>query len=137
MSLSITVTGGIGPVMERMKRAMEGLIRRTADLAETEMRRRAPVRTGELRRSIKKRIDVPNLSAEIGPGVKYAIFVEMGTRPHVIRPVRARALRFEVGGEVVFAAYVHHPGTKPQPFVRGTAEEVRRRIPGLWLEAWR
>jgi predicted transposase YdaD len=35
--------------------------------------------------------------------------VERGTRPHIIRPKRARALRFVVGGETVFAAYVVQP----------------------------
>lgn len=44
----------------------------------------------------------------------YASYIERGTRPHVIRPVRARMLRFTVGqGTVVFAREVHHPGTKP------------------------
>ncbi|MFE0545213.1 hypothetical protein [Streptomyces sp. NPDC058891] len=45
-------------------------------------------------------------------------FVIEGTRPHVIRPRRARALRFEVGGQVVFAAYARHPGTRPNPFLQ-------------------
>ncbi|MDX3345874.1 hypothetical protein PV387_03345 [Streptomyces sp. ME02-6987-2C] len=44
-------------------------------------------------------------------------FVLNGTRPHVIRPRRAKALRFEAGGEVVFAAYARHPGTRPNNFM--------------------
>ncbi|WP_326813932.1 MULTISPECIES: hypothetical protein [unclassified Streptomyces] len=44
-------------------------------------------------------------------------FVLDGTRPHVIRPRRAKALRFEVGGRVVYAAYVRHPGTRPNDFM--------------------
>ncbi|WP_327594709.1 hypothetical protein [Streptomyces chartreusis] len=40
-----------------------------------------------------------------------------GTRPHLIRPRRARALRFEVGGDVVFAKLVRHPGTRPNNFL--------------------
>jgi hypothetical protein len=44
----------------------------------------------------------------------YATYIERGTRPHVIRPVRARMLRFTTKqGQVVFAREVHHPGTKP------------------------
>jgi hypothetical protein len=39
-----------------------------------------------------------------------------GTRPHTIVPNRARALRFEVGGTVVFAMRAEHPGTAPDPF---------------------
>ncbi|MFF5968283.1 hypothetical protein ACFY64_32075 [Streptomyces collinus] len=44
-------------------------------------------------------------------------FVLDGTRPHIIRPRRARALRF-VDGRVVFAAYARHPGTRPNPFLQ-------------------
>ncbi|MFB8347909.1 hypothetical protein [Streptomyces niveus] len=44
-------------------------------------------------------------------------FVLDGTRPHIIRPRRAKALRFAVGGRVVFAAYVRHPGTRANNFM--------------------
>ncbi|WP_406321865.1 hypothetical protein [Streptomyces sp. NBC_00519] len=44
-------------------------------------------------------------------------FVIDGTRPHIIRPRRARALRFEVDGRTVFAAYARHPGTRPNKFL--------------------
>lgn len=43
-------------------------------------------------------------------------FVIEGTAPHEIRAKNARALAFEVGGELVFATSVHHPGTKANPF---------------------
>lgn len=45
------------------------------------------------------------------------IYVHNGTRPHLIRPRRARALRFVVDGQVVFARLVRHPGTSPSPFL--------------------
>ncbi|WP_326597126.1 hypothetical protein [Streptomyces sp. NBC_01803] len=48
------------------------------------------------------------------PATRYVLD---GTRPHVIRPRRRQALRFEVGGRTVFAAYVRHPGTRPNPFL--------------------
>lgn len=38
---------------------------------------------------------------------------ETGTKKHIIRPVRAKFLRFQVGGDIVFSLLVHHPGTKP------------------------
>ena len=41
------------------------------------------------------------------------LYVIGGTRPHVIRPVRARALKFNVGGRTVYAKVVMHPGSQP------------------------
>lgn len=61
-------------------------------------------------------------------GVKYAVFVEYGTKAHTITPNDADALNFEVGGSEVFAQRVEHPGTEPQPFMRTAAEETQRRI---------
>jgi len=59
-----------------------------------------------------------------------AVYLEFGTRPHTITPKAAKALRFaaspggarlsgspRVGASVVFARVVHHPGTKPYPFM--------------------
>ena len=45
------------------------------------------------------------------------IWVHNGTRPHLIRPRRARALRFVVDGQVVFAKVVRHPGWRGDPFL--------------------
>ncbi|MGW1501186.1 hypothetical protein ACWCQW_21845 [Streptomyces mirabilis] len=46
------------------------------------------------------------------------LFVLEGTRPHIIRPRRAKGvLRFEVDGQVVFAKVVRHPGTRPNNFL--------------------
>ncbi len=44
----------------------------------------------------------------VGTVVPYAIPVELGTRPHIIRARNARALHF---GNI-FVKSVHHPGTK-------------------------
>jgi hypothetical protein len=56
--------------------------------------------------------------------VDYAKFVHDGTRPHVIRPRQAQALRFLVGGRVVYAKVVHHPGTRARPFLDQAAREI-------------
>ncbi|HLL36191.1 MAG TPA: hypothetical protein VK545_20440 [Streptomyces sp.] len=44
-------------------------------------------------------------------------YVVNGTRPHIIRPRRRKALRFDIGGRTVFAAVVRHPGTQPNNFL--------------------
>jgi len=48
------------------------------------------------------------------PAVGYVI---NGTRPHQIRPRTKKALRFTVGGRVVFAKLVNHPGTQANDFL--------------------
>ena len=50
-------------------------------------------------------------------------YLEFGTRPHVIE-VKEGALKFEVGGETVYATRVFHPGTKPLGFVRLTQDDL-------------
>jgi len=106
-----------------------------ADYAYKTMKKKAPKRTGKLRKSIRR--VRRGFEAYVFPTVPYAMFVEYGTRPHLIRPVRASVLRFvSRSGQVVYTRLVRHPGTKPQPFIRETAEEVRRRIPMFWREVW-
>lgn len=56
------------------------------------------------------------------PAAKYVIF---GTRKHIIRPRRARVLRFEVEGRPTFAKIVHHPGYRGDNFM---AEALRQAL---------
>lgn len=44
-------------------------------------------------------------------------FVLDGTRPHLIRPRRAKALHFYVDGSEVFTRLVRHPGTRANNFL--------------------
>lgn len=85
-----------------------------------------PVRTGRLRAANAAVVDAPTPfrceGALVNP-TSYALDVHQGTPPHRIEPVNARALRFEIGGEVVFSAYVNHPGTRPRPFLAEGAIE--------------
>ena len=99
------------------------------------VRQEAPVKTGDLRRSVQQRSS--GLEGEVSVGAPYAVFVASGTQPHIIRPVRARALRFEVGSEVVFAMRVQHPGTKANPFVKRAADRLLRLIPELFERIWK
>lgn len=74
------------------------------------------------------------VTATIGTPTPQANYQEYGTRPHIIRPRRARALRFVVGGRVVFAQVVHHPGNRARPRFFPT---LRRRYQGALASAWR
>jgi len=92
-------------------------------------------KTGNLGRSIRIGAQTER-SVTVIAGANYASFVEYGTRPHEITPRAAKALRFAVGGNrrlsgsprsgapVVFARRVHHPGTKPYPFLVPAAKRA-------------
>lgn len=116
-------------------RVLQPLITSLAERGEALMREKAPRRTGRLMGSIHR--EVRSLEAVIGPRAPYAIYVEFGTRPHEIRPIHARALRFEAEGHIIFAAWVQHPGTRPQPFIREAAENLSGEIGGVFRRMWR
>lgn len=99
-----------------------------ADDLGKELRRVAPFDEGYLRNHIK--VIAVHDGIEIYMP-EYALYVEFGTKPHVIRPKLKKALKFESGKKarlesgksdknIVFAKEVRHPGTKPQPFIRNT-----------------
>lgn len=94
------------------RRKLEERTERVADYA----RREAPGRMGEY---VDWRVveDGRGLHGVVTCDHPAVTFVLEGTRPHVIRPKRAKALRFEVGGEVVFAQRVRHPGTRANDFM--------------------
>jgi hypothetical protein len=77
-------------------------------------------RTGQLQRATEYKVVKLRSGAKItllNPK-PYAAAIDKGASPHVIRPRRARALRFIArGGSVVFAQKVNHPGNKPYKFL--------------------
>jgi len=82
----------------------------------TVLKRTCPVNGGRLKNSIKQRTEGKGVNIYM---VDYALHVEYGTAPHIIRPVNGKALKFKgSNGEDVFAKQVNHPGTRPQPFIR-------------------
>lgn len=89
--------------------------------------------------------------------VSYASFVDAGTAPHAIRPRlgagvsgpaqpgqgrrsrgRGRAfLRFEIGGRVIYARAVHHPGTRATGFAGDAAMTAERLVVREVEVGWR
>lgn len=114
-----------------LNRTMRGASRRELEIAARQVMNRAkvlaPVDTGRLRASIRiesRRTFTLRSVFTVGSDVSYAPMVHDGTRPHTIRPKRAQALRFRVGGRVVYAKVVHHPGTRARPFLDRALREV-------------
>ena len=114
-------------VEAQLRRAVTARAIQVFTVAETRMLtdldQAVPVKTGQLKRSRRSAARYGATSAsvtieyppEARPGagvVDVATFTDKGTRPHVSVPRRAKALRFTVGGRVIFARKVHHPGTK-------------------------
>jgi hypothetical protein len=108
--------------IERMLRLPGGLVYRNMERrvrrVEAEAIRRAPGSMGHTIRAQIRRGPGGDFQGVINVRHPAALYVIGGTRPHVIRPVRARALRFTIGGQVVYAKAVMHPGTKPNDFLR-------------------
>lgn len=123
-----------------------------------EAKRIVPRKTSNLGRTIRVG-DVNARQAEIKAGgqmkVGYARYVEEGTKPHIIRPVRRKALawggprtlggRLRVSGGVTarpthFAKVVHHPGTRAHPYLvpglqKAAKEQGVKSLVKLWNDA--
>lgn len=109
--------------IERMLRLPGGIVYRNMERrvrrVEQEAIRRAP---GSMKQGIRVGIGR-------GPGGEFrgtvtsthpaSIYVLNGTRPHRIFPRSpGGVLRFTIGGRVVYARYVNHPGTTANPFLQ-------------------
>lgn len=103
------------------------LMGHVAGLVKAEASVRAPVKTGNLRRSIRIGRVTDNF-AEIVVDAKYAAMVERGTRPHIIVPRNRKVLAWggsrRLSGSLrtgakatTFARRVNHPGTRAKPFL--------------------
>jgi hypothetical protein len=54
----------------------------------------------------------------IGSEVKYALAHHEGTKPHIIKPDKAKALRFTAGTRVIYSRAVRHPGTRANRYLK-------------------
>lgn len=121
--------GAASQVQEVLAKRINSIDRQIAAQAKMNV----PVKTGNLGRSIEpdalKVTGLFTVTGGVTANANYAAAVELGTRPHVIRPKGGkRALKFNVGGRTVFATSVNHPGTRPRPFLKNAAETVIRRL---------
>ncbi len=97
--------------------------------------KRNPTPPGRLRETIVS-YSIGEKKWRLHAQAPYAAYVELGTRPHEIRPRDAKELRwtnatpggYEVGvagGFMHFSKLVHHPGTKPNSFLRAAVTANR------------
>lgn len=97
---------------------------------------------------VRKYIKPNSISINIfptGENAKIWVFVDEGTKPHIIVPKRAKRLRFQTGyisktlarpartvsgggkytGDVVYAKRVEHPGNEARNFTGEIAEDIK------------
>jgi len=110
------------------------LIEKLADVAYASAFYGAPWRTGRLAQSIVK--EIGNGEATIAALASHARFVMFGTAPPDISPMNARVLAFNVGGKLIFASLVHHPGTKPNPFMQNAVEDAGSKAEETFAKLW-
>lgn len=137
MNVSVTIKGL--PELERRLKAIGdtgSFMRDYAILAVGEQKKLAPVKTGNLRRTIHIG-QVTKRSATTVASANYAAAVEFGTRAHEIRPRNRKALRWKgKAGGVVFASRVRHPGTRKQPYMVPGAERAVHGLRDRLIERW-
>lgn len=81
-----------------------------------------PHQGGELKASIEHHLEAHTLI--VHAHASYSAFVELGTRPHIISAQGPWPLWSPVTNRH-FGHTVHHPGTRPQPFLRTALYRVR------------
>jgi len=121
---------------DKISEALSELIKASTQDVEDFVKDITPVKTGRLKDSVRSEV----LSAHeyrviVGSAdAYYASFVFHGTRPHVIEPNNAKALRFEVNGRIIFARKVFHPGTEPIPLWMYLVESIHTTLPKVAQE---
>jgi hypothetical protein len=105
------------------------------------------ITTGTWKRKVKFQVTIVGLAtASIGTDNEIYGYVDKGTRPHIIRPKTAKALRFNTvfraktipnqlrtragmsGPPVAHALEVHHPGNEPRNFTKTIAKRSEARF---------
>lgn len=109
---------------------LEGLVQKAALVVERDAKKKAPKRTGALRRSIETKVenDGNTVTATVFSPLEYAPYVEYGTGLFAETQGRQTPWAFqdEKTGEWIWTK-----GQKPQPFLRPALNENRDKITRL------
>lgn len=110
------------------------VIRQMAQIAYDSAERGADAhtKTGAMRQSLFARA-IPK-GREVGHDLQrapHALFVQFGTRPHVIEPSKRKALRWASGGQFFFAKRVNHPGYRGDAYLARAADGAVRQFAAI------
>ena len=137
MAIQIRVNGidAAKGQLRSMPEAIEAsVIRQMAQIAYDSAERAADVhtKTGAMRQSLFARA-IPK-GREVGHDLQrapHALFVQLGTRPHVIEPSKKKALRWTAGGVFAFAKRVNHPGYRGDAYLSRAADDAIRQFSAI------
>lgn len=104
-----------------------GLVSRATRGVENRAKQLVSVDTGETRASIQSgihKVTRYKIIGRVGSRLAKAHYIHEGTRAHVIRPRRKKALKFTSGGVTYIRAVVRHPGIGATPFLTTALYEV-------------
>lgn len=124
---------------------MRSALRAGANVLKAQALANVPVKSGDLRRSLKVGTNARGgvVTATVRTKLFYARFVEYGTKAHNIKARRAKALHVAAW----FGLSVSHPGSRPRPFLRpaldvaagaaviAVGEQVKARLTKTGLDA--
>ena len=133
-----------------------GLLKEVQIRAVSESKKLVPRKTGSLGRSITPGTLTPTYATVVA-NMGYAAYVELGTKPHSIDPVRKKILAWpdvkngakvrlsgrsttrggKATGPFAFARHVNHPGTKAQPYlVPGAKAAIGSLASDFFIAKW-
>lgn len=126
--ITLKVPAGIQTAAQAFQEEVASGLQQASLDVEGQAKRLAPVRTGNLRRSIGSTV-APiggNATGVIFASAKYAPFVEYGTRPHTppLAAIQRWASRKGLPAGAIWMA-IRQKGTKPHPFMEPALEAKR------------
>lgn len=126
MPLEITVND-LEKIAPRIRKALGHSHDLTAMDFWGNIRENSPQDTGRLAGSwaLQKR---GYMQSTVSTNVKYALVQNDGSDPYEIFPRVAKALRFEISGQVIFAKSVLHPGIAGSKYIEGSIAQTESRI---------
>lgn len=114
-------------ILPKIRQALDRSSSLTAQEVWGNLMEESPFDTGRLAGSWKLDQQAPRVFV-VGTSVKYAAVQNDGRGPYDIYPKKASALRFKIGGKVIFAKHVRHPGIKGKHYVEESIDQANDRI---------
>ena len=125
----------LADVQQKLARATSTAHRLLATEVWGNIRENAPQDHGRLAGSLH--LSGGDTESTIGSAVRYAAVQEEGSGPYTIYPRNGRVLAFNIGGQMIYATRVEHPGVPAKRYIERSIEQGQARIPSFVTTALR